>query len=279
MKVLILGASGIVGQHMRLCVPPGIDPTWARKNADDRHIGVDLNDDIGTACFLQREKPDVVVNLAGENRVDTVERNPWTALAVNVTCPFWLSWWCHRSARHYVHASTQAVFDGLRAPYFPDSPLEPVNEYGRQKALAEKKVQRLPRHWTIARLTFVLGIRPFQQLGRPNPLELMLDGQRPQVDNRWFSVLFARDAAEQLWQIVADRPEGIVHLGIPGFTSRYGIAQKLGCEAKAVHHEDFPDLAPRPVNTAYGSMHEYTGELDEGLARCRNEWRRLRLCA
>jgi dTDP-4-dehydrorhamnose reductase len=34
MKVLILGASGIVGQHMRLCVPDCVQPVWVRRTAD-----------------------------------------------------------------------------------------------------------------------------------------------------------------------------------------------------------------------------------------------------
>ena len=39
-------------------------------------------------------------------------------------------------------------------------------------------------------------------LGRENPAEAILSGKQPwQVDNRWFSVSFAWDVAEMLWQI------------------------------------------------------------------------------
>ena len=44
MKVLILGAGGIVGQHMRLCVPSGVEAIFARRTADpDIDFGIDLD--------------------------------------------------------------------------------------------------------------------------------------------------------------------------------------------------------------------------------------------
>ena len=76
MKVLILGASGIVGQHMRLCIPPGVEPIWVRRTPDPITLGYDLTDQDTLANLLTARNPDVVVNLAGESNVDLVEREP-----------------------------------------------------------------------------------------------------------------------------------------------------------------------------------------------------------
>ena len=42
MRVVILGSAGIIGQHMRLVVPEGIEPVWVRKRKDYAHLGLDL---------------------------------------------------------------------------------------------------------------------------------------------------------------------------------------------------------------------------------------------
>jgi dTDP-4-dehydrorhamnose reductase len=63
--VLILGASGIIGQHMRLCVPDGIEPVWVRRTADPITLGCDLEDVVALDKLLSDHRPHVVVNLAG----------------------------------------------------------------------------------------------------------------------------------------------------------------------------------------------------------------------
>lgn len=95
MKVLILGASGIIGQHMRLAIPKGIQTVWSRRAVDLIHRSVDLNDLTATREFLNECEPDVIVNLAGENRVDVVEQFPDQSYCVNVLAPESLAKWCH----------------------------------------------------------------------------------------------------------------------------------------------------------------------------------------
>ncbi len=272
MKVAVLGASGILGQHMRLCVPDEIEAVWVRRQADKLHLGVNLENPHEVIRFLEAEQPDVIVNLAGESRVDIVERQPIATIPINIALPEALAHYCFSRGKHYVHISSQAVFSGDHPPYYPDSRTRPVNAYGHQKALAEKRVRRVQWGWTIARATLVLGIRPLNT-GRPNPIEQILEGQNRQVADRWFSVLFADEGARQIWNLAIERKSReIVHLGLWGCTNRYEIAQKLGCAVEPAKHDDFSGIAPRPVNTAYGSAEQYSTELDLGLSTCRALW-------
>ena len=254
MRVAILGASGIIGQHMRLCIPAGVDPIWMRKDECPGYLNLDLSDAGETLRFLNRQMPHVIVNLAGENSPDKVEKNPERFYGVNAELPETLAKWCREKYRRLVHVSSQAVFGGEKPPYFWDSRVSPINEYGFQKAEAEQRVREIGGRVVIARATFILGIRPFPDCGRKNPVEQMLSGEQPyQVQDRWFSVLFAHIAALRLWKLAFENPGGVVHLGIPGKTSRYEIARKLGRKVEAANHSDFPGLAPRPRNTAYAS--------------------------
>lgn len=255
MKVLILGASGIVGQTMRLSTPEGIEPVWVRREADPITLGCDLNSPAALQSLLARHRPDVVINLAGECSVDTVERDPDKYAYLNVHVPARLALWASRYGMRFIHVSSQGVWDGEHAPYAAGpSGEEPVNAYGRQKKAAEEAVLRiLGDRASVLRLTLVLGTRPLPHVGRQNPLEAMLAGQSPQAADRCFSPLMALDAAELIWG-EAMEPSGqtIRQLGQPINVSRYEIARMVGCgEVQACAHADFPGIAPRPRDTSY----------------------------
>ena len=151
MKVLVLGASGIIGQHMRLCVPDGFEPVWYRREADALHKGADLSDEGLVHDVLMTEQPAVVINLAGESRVDIVERDPQAYTRLNVGLPQQIAAWASERDAKYVHISTQACY------------VEPVNEYGRQKKTAEDAVPTNPpavADATVAEYRSILYIGP-----------------------------------------------------------------------------------------------------------------------
>lgn len=253
MKVLILGASGIIGQHLRLCVPPGIEPIWVRHQADGLHEGLDCADWDAVKAFLGERQPEVIVNLAGESNTDVVERDPKRYHVLNSRFPAVLARWCDGNKAHLIHVSTQAVFDGENPPYSPDSRTNPVNAYGRQKLEAEMRVRDF-RNWTIVRPTFVLGVRPLKHVGRANPLESMLAAMhQKQVDDRWFSIAVANHVAGYLWELVQARPRAVFHVGTHR-VSRWEIARLVapdGAAVERVSHDSFPGIAPRPKDTAY----------------------------
>lgn len=274
MTVLILGASGILGQSMRLCIPDQVRVVFHRRTADNLHAGADLTDHAAMLNLLESVKPSVVINLAGESRPDVVEKNPLRYEIINVQVPVRLAQWCASARAQLIHVSTQAVFSGDNPPYAPSSKCEAANEYGEQKEAAEYLVRAHPGT-IVVRPTFVLGVRPLPHIGRPNPVEQMFEGQAKQVSDRWFSTLFARDAAQLLWAIaVYGSPERIVHLGNPISRSRHDIAKALGVKAEQGSHSDFPGIAPRPRDTAYAAgSTRWVSTFDEGIAQLKRDWR------
>jgi dTDP-4-dehydrorhamnose reductase len=262
MKALVLGAGGVIGQHMRLSVPSDVTATFHRRTPSPGYIHADLSEECTVRTLVQYHRPDVIVNLAGESNTDAVERDPDAAYAINVGLPALLA----RLNVRLVQISTQAVFSGCKPGYGLSSPTDAINAYGRQKSLAEESV--LSAGATVIRPTFVLGIRPDPSIGRQNPIEAMLAGQRKQVADRWFSVSFATDVAECIWTAATSKARRrIIHAGIPRRVSRYDIARDLGLSVDAVSHEDFPGLAPRPMDTTY-SVGEYTMGYEDGLKYC-----------
>jgi dTDP-4-dehydrorhamnose reductase len=273
MKVLILGSSGIIGQHMRLCVPDNVQPIWHRRTSDCLHVFADLFNGAEVKEFLETYRPGIIVNLAGESSTDSVENFPKRYHSLNALMPLKLAEWADANRSSLIQISTQAVFDGGDPPYGPFDGRMPVNEYGRQKLIAEDVLAY--RTAIVVRPTFVLGVRPLPHVGRQNPVEQMLAGQKQQVNDRWFSPLFAEDAARLIWRIVTHGAGGqkAIHLGIPKRVSRFDIAQALGLEVEPVSHDSFSGIAPRPVDTTYdnGSSRHFI-DWEYGIRQCLSDW-------
>ena len=195
--------------------------------------------------------------------------------------------WNKINNKYFIHCSTQGVFDGESSPYSPMDIPKPITEYGKQKYLSEKMVLSY-ENTEVDRLTFVIGIRPFQNIGRKNPLEEMIEKENQlQVNDRFFSPLFAEEAADILWERALGNnrnSDRIVHLGTPIKCSRYTIASDLKYNShgnikasiQPVSHEHFPGIAPRPKNTTweFGKC-LYKNRYDDALLNAYIQWNRM----
>lgn len=287
--ILVIGANGIVGQHLRLAQPDDLSVVYVARNpVFPRDYAMRIKDGEGLIDLLERWRPDVVLNLVGENRPDIVEKEPRATEFINTIAPSVMATWCQQYSKRFIHVSTQGVFGGMAAPYLADlpSPIDmPVNMYGWQKRAAEKLVQQSGGE--IARLTFVLGVRPMPHVGRGNPMEAMLAAisNQTQVEDRYFSVCFAKDAAGELWKLVHETPQPgrVVNIGIPESMSRATIAaavieQTHGEQSQlqyVKHDEAFPapKWAPRPINTTFAADARFRLNFTEGVADCVKSWR------
>lgn len=319
MKALILGATGIIGQHLRFHQPARWDVAYIARNP----AGLpwvepyDLFGPDAILPLLKQHFPDVVINLAGQASTDAVESNPDAYRWVNVELPRLLAQHCHVWRLRFIHASSQGALGGNRAPYpsmlqslEPDGePIDfPVNRYGWQKREAEWAVVGFgsPFCW-VARLTFILGVRPFPNAGRPNPLEQAFaaaDRQRLVAD-RWFSPCLATQAAEGLWRMAKEAPEQkLINIGIPARLTRADIgrlawmAKRAGGAARLpgvdlfsdtagpaalveeLKHDDaFPQLAQRPKDTTFAFSPRDDAylnyDLTGGVLAAARQWRAL----
>lgn len=243
MKALIIGAGGIIGQHMMLAVPAGTTAVFTRRTAGPLYDALDL----ASADLEQRlaaYAADVIVNLAGENRPDVVERDPKRYRYEHVDAVVRLAAWCDANGARLIQVSSQAALD-------------PVNAYGRHKVAAEQAIAAF-EDWVIVRPTFVLGIRPFPEIGRENSAEVMLSCREMEsVCDRWFSVSFAFDVAEIIWDLTTTSA-GIgyeVRVGNPDRLTRLDVARLFGCDPSPISHDSLSGLAQRPVDTSYNGLH------------------------
>jgi dTDP-4-dehydrorhamnose reductase len=269
--------------------PDNVEATYVVRNLPPLKDYVSLDCENFTALkeFLDEANPDAIVNLAGQNNVDIVEDNPREYEQINSGLPLFLVEWCDGNDAHLVQASTQGVFSGDEGPYSASSPVNPITSYGAQKAIAEELIQTGDA-WTIARLTFVIGTRPFPGYGRMNPLEDMFERDKQiQVNDHFFSPLLAQEAAETLWDFALRTPGGIHHLGIDTKVSRFQLAQTASklkqmtghqTELVDVAHDYFASkgVAKRPADTTWDRGSIYTLRLDEAVEVAFADWTRIK---
>lgn len=139
-KIVIFGGSGQLGQQLikqnRLAYEL-IVPT---------HAVVDVVNEIDVAHCLRHHKPYAVINAAAYTAVDACEQQMDLAYAVNVQAAQHMAVYAQEVGAKFIHLSTDYVFDGTAsAPYEPDDPCAPLNQYGLTKRVGEQAVlQAMP---------------------------------------------------------------------------------------------------------------------------------------
>src|SRR5215472_13772745 len=107
MKVLVFGAGGQIGREVcRVAWPPG----YAVLPLDES--AVDITKSATVTAMLEREAPDLAINLAAYTAVDRAESEPEAAWAVNCAGVAHVAAACDETATPLIHISTDYVFDG-----------------------------------------------------------------------------------------------------------------------------------------------------------------------
>lgn len=236
MRVYLTGADGMLGTALRreLATRP--------ETADWPVLGVSLADfDIGDEAAVRDSiadfKPDVVVHTAANAVVDSCERDPASALRVNVGGTHHVAEACRRHGSRLVYISSDYVFDG-RVPgpagYNEDDIPAPVSVYGLTKLAGERIVEAVPDHLVVRTSWLYGGTDPNLDQVVAAAREF-LDGGRPRlIDDQFSSPTYIPDLASALVRLLpgALAVRGLLHIANRGRASWYqvglALAERLG---------------------------------------------------
>lgn len=165
MKVLVLGASGMLGNAMfRILnekeewevfgtVRSGeVKKFFSPKLAERLVVGCDVEkDDVLINVFGQLH-PDVVINCISLSRQLLNAGDPLSAIPIYTLLPHRLAGLCNLTSARLVHFSTDGVFSGAKGGYAEDDPPDAMDLYGIAKYLGEV---RYPH--TITLRTSIVG--------------------------------------------------------------------------------------------------------------------------
>jgi dTDP-4-dehydrorhamnose reductase len=135
MKILILGYKGMLGHELVEEFKNNHELVlWDREQIDISKKE-DVMEKIGEL------KPDVVINAAAYTAVDKAESEKDLVYKVNGCAVGFLATICKEINALLVHFSTDYVFDGENHNgYKENHPYNPINLYGKSKALGEKMI-------------------------------------------------------------------------------------------------------------------------------------------
>ncbi len=234
---------------------------------------VDLRDAVAVHALVDGFRPDVIIHTAYGGTHDHDPAGVTVMGSRNMAAA------AAQTGARLIHLSTDAVFDGERAPYTEDDVPWPVAPYGRAKAAAEWQVLRVgPANQVIVRTSLIIGLSPpnrhvnwiLQSLRDGAPITLHTDEFRCPI---WVA-----DLASALLELAQLDYRGVLHIAGPQRLSRYQIGEKVarwaaldpaGLTAGRVGRRKL--LRPRDVTLditrARQLLHTPLQSMDEGLAQ------------
>ncbi len=246
--ILLTGGNGQLGTELRhLLDEKGVEyvSTDAKK--------MDITDAQATMDYITNLKPTVIYHCAAYTAVDKAE-DEGKALdeKINVDGTRNVALAAKEVGATLVYISTDYVFDGKLkdGEYAVDAPINPLNEYGRTKALGEKAVQEIMDDYYIIRTSWVFGkyghnfVFTMQKLAETRD-ELTI------VNDQFGRPTWTRTLAEFMYFVIdQNAPFGIYHLSNDNACSWYEFAKEIlkdtDVKVSPVTSEQFPQKATRP---------------------------------
>ncbi len=195
----------------------------------------------------------IIINCAAYTDVDGAESDEILATQINGTAVGHLARLCKDRASLLIHYSTDYVFNGRGSrPYRPTDPADPINAYGRSKALGERLIAESGCEHLIIRTSwlyapwgknFVRTIVSFVQRNRPLRI----------VNDQVGRPTSAERLAQSSLDLIEKQARGIYHLTDGGQCTWYDFAREI---ARQVNQQakvdpcttsDIDRAAPRPA--------------------------------
>lgn len=246
--ILLTGGNGQLGTELRHL----LDEKGVKYVSTDAKE-MDITDAQATMDYITNLKPTVIYHCAAYTAVDKAE-DEGKALdeKINVDGTRNVALAAKEVGATLVYISTDYVFDGKLkdGEYAVDAPINPLNEYGRTKALGEKAVQEIMDDYYIIRTSWVFGkyghnfVFTMQKLAETRD-ELTI------VNDQFGRPTWTRTLAEFMYFVIEQKaPFGIYHLSNDNACSWYEFAKEIlkdtDVKVLPVTSEQFPQKATRP---------------------------------
>lgn len=173
-RILISGSNGLLGQKIVLALLENkeveIIATSLGENRLPHALGytyemLDITQQNQVQLCIEKFQPDVVINTAAMTNVDACESQKEACWAQNVTAvEYFIKAIESNTSKHpgkkihFIHLSTDFIFDGENGPYKEEDPANPLSYYALSKNESEKLLFASSIHWSILRTCLVFGI-------------------------------------------------------------------------------------------------------------------------
>tara|TARA_B100000809_G_C15095700_1_gene514888 strand:- start:63 stop:947 length:885 start_codon:yes stop_codon:yes gene_type:complete len=270
MKVLITGTNGLLGQKIVaqlkdaeidfIATSLGSNRNSNCEDSNYHSLDITIKDDV--VHLINKYKPTHIINTAAVTNVDFCEDNHELCKKVNVDAVQFMFDVSEVNDIHFIHLSTDFVFDGENGPYSEEDKTNPLSIYAKSKNNSEKiLINSTYTNWSIVRTIIVYG--EGENLSRSNIIlwakEALLKGESLTiVDDQFRSPTWAGDLAWACIQTAKLNAFGIFHISGPTVYSIYElvclIADFYGNNKdliKPIKSTTLNQKAQRPPNTGF----------------------------
>ena len=276
-KILITGSNGLLGQKLVYklkertgisCIATARGENRLVSKSGYEYAALDITDYGNVEAVFTKYKPDVVINTAAMTNVDACETdrdNCWllnvTAVANQVKVLETLQDQDPSYRPHFIHLSTDFLFDGTHGPLDENAERKPLSYYGESKLAAEKIVESSRLHWAMVRTVLVYGI--VDNMSRSN-IVLWVKQNLEQgksinvVDDQFRTPTLAEDLADGCILIADKKAQGIYNISGSDFLSILEVAHLVAdyykldkSLIKPAKSEDIRQPAKRPPITGF----------------------------
>ena len=263
MKILLTGKDGQVGfaLHKKLVSVGEVIATGRNE--------LNLEDSDAIRTFIEKIKPDIIINAAAYTDVDKAEREIELAHKLNTEAPKVLAEKASQLNIPMIHFSTDYVFDGLKnEPYMETDQANPQSVYGETKLKGEEAVRNHKKHiilrtgwvFSIHRQNFIKSILKLIQ--EKNSLNIVSDQKGTPT-----SVDAIADVTHNIIKTILNKASfkdfGTYHVTLEGETNWHQYtcfitdeAIRLGLKTtmtsqdiQSISSDAYPTLAKRPMNS------------------------------
>ena len=272
-KVLVLGASGLLGLNLALQAQNefdllGVVHRHALKDAPFQIIQADLLEERKLHKIVAESGADMAVNCVALADLEACEKDPEKADLLNHKFAGSVARACNDFGIALAHISTDAVFDGQQGNYVEANAVNPLGVYARSKLAGEQAVSTEKPEAIIARVNFfgwsLMGKRSLAEFFYNN---LKARQQIKGLADRFFNPLHASHLSSILLKMLTQGLSGIFHVGSPISLSKYefgmAIARQFNFDEGLIEKSLSADLAYQAARSPKLTMN--VGKLQAAL--------------
>lgn len=270
MRILITGSNGLLGQKIVRQLLKRKITFLATSQGENRnpncpaefYSSLDITKSEEIFLMVKSFQPTTIINTAAMTNVDECEEEKVRCQKINVEAVKFLHDISAKNNIHFIHLSTDFVFDGLNSPYKETDERNPLSVYAKSKADSEDILtQSNFENWAILRTIIVFG--QGQNLSRSNIVLWAKDALQKQqelkiVDDQFRAPTWADDLAWACIQTAVLNAKGIYHISGPQTFSIFEMVQRIAkfYDANenlvvAVSSTTLNQKAKRPLRTGF----------------------------
>jgi dTDP-4-dehydrorhamnose reductase len=263
MKIFLIGKDGQVGFALHKKLAPIVEVIATNRNE------LNLENFDAIRIFIEKIKPDMIINAAAYTDVDKAESEIGLAYKVNTEAPMVLAEKASQLNIPIIHFSTDYIFDGLKnEPYQETDQANPQSIYGETKWKGEEAVRQHKKH-IILRTSWVFSYHGqnflktiLKLIQEKSSLNIVSDQQGTPT-----SADVLADVTYKIIKTILKKPNfedfGTYHVALEGETNWYQYACFINDEAlrlglkttmtsqdiQSISSDEYPTAAKRPMNS------------------------------